>query len=100
MFVRSRFVVHESDVSYRYLVYCCRKLIEDDDDDSDDGVDDDDEDDSDDDDDWIFQSDILTVVYDLILDQCLKNVYLRCNTRFWNHLDVIFPDLSQDFVAT
>ncbi|XP_065944062.1 uncharacterized protein [Magallana gigas] len=86
----------------RYLVYSCRNQIEDDEDDSGDDSDDVDgsDDDSDDDDDWTFQSDILTVVYDLILDQCLENVYLRCNARFTNHLGVFFPDLSQDFVAT
>nr|XP_034323036.1 uncharacterized protein LOC105327008 isoform X2 [Crassostrea gigas] len=86
----------------RYLVYSCRNQIEDDEDYSGDDSDDVDgsDDDSDDDDDWTFQSDILTVVYDLILDQCLENVYLRCNARFTNHLGVFFPDLSQDFVAT
>eukprot|EP00105_Crassostrea_gigas_P010331 XP_011425571.2 PREDICTED: uncharacterized protein LOC105327008 [Crassostrea gigas] len=86
----------------RYLVYSCRNQIEDDEDDSGDDSDDVDgsDDDSDDDDDWTFQSDILTVVYDLILDQCQENVYLGGYATSTDHLSYIFPDLSQDFVAT
>uniref|UniRef100_K1Q278 F-box/WD repeat-containing protein 5 n=1 Tax=Magallana gigas TaxID=29159 RepID=K1Q278_MAGGI len=63
-----------------YLVYSCRYLTEDDD--------------------WCFERDILTVVYDLILDQCQENVYLGGHASSTDHLRYIFPDLSQDFVAT
>ncbi|XP_052701556.1 F-box/WD repeat-containing protein 5-like [Crassostrea angulata] len=64
----------------RYLVYSCRYLTEDDD--------------------WGFEREILTVVYDLILDQCQENVYLGGYATSTDHLSYIFPDLSQDFVAT
>lgn len=64
----------------RYLVYSCRYLVEDND--------------------WGFEKDILTVVYDLILDQCQENVYLGGYASSLNNLSYIFPDLSQDFVAT
>lgn len=67
-------------VCYRYLVYSCRYLTEDDD--------------------WGFEREILTVVYDLILDQCQENVYLGGYATSTDHLSYIFPDLSQDFVAT
>nr|XP_034323038.1 F-box/WD repeat-containing protein 5 [Crassostrea gigas] len=64
----------------RYLGYSCRYLTEDDD--------------------WGFEREILTVVYDLILDQCQENVYLGGYATSTDHLSYIFPDLSQDFVAT
>lgn len=64
----------------RYLVYSCRYLTEDDD--------------------WGFEREILTVVYDVILDQCQENVYLGGYATSTDHLSYIFPDLSQDFVAT
>lgn len=67
-------------VCYRYLVYSCRYLT--------------------DDDDFGFERDILTVVYDLILDQCQESVYLGGYASSTDHLSYIFPDLSQDFVAT
>ncbi|XP_062607763.1 uncharacterized protein LOC134269576 [Saccostrea cucullata] len=48
---------------------------------------------------WGYELEILTVVYDVILDQCWNTVFVGGTCSSDDHLSYIFPDLSQDFVA-
>jgi hypothetical protein len=67
---------------FRYLVYCCRAVVDSERYGSE------------------FEQDILTIVYDLILDQCVTTAYLGSSATASTYLSYIFPDISEDFVAT